>query len=104
MRTNGWKGDPADVVKMPDGKLASMDNTLGVIHTRIDKAVLPEWPGGAKSPIDTVFEIKIPAGTKVYIGEVGSQGGFYVGGSQQIVVQKPWLVDGVQVTNSRPLK
>ncbi|AFE58296.1 filamentous hemagglutinin family outer membrane protein [Rahnella aquatilis HX2] len=27
MRTNGWKGDPVDVVKMPDGKLTSMDNT-----------------------------------------------------------------------------
>lgn len=27
MRTNGWKGDPVDVVKMPDGKLTSVDNT-----------------------------------------------------------------------------
>jgi filamentous hemagglutinin len=27
MKTNGWKGDPVDVVKMPDGKLTSMDNT-----------------------------------------------------------------------------
>ncbi|GHC31957.1 hemagglutinin [Kushneria pakistanensis] len=27
MRDNGWKGDPVDVVKMPDRKLTSMDNT-----------------------------------------------------------------------------
>lgn len=27
MKTNGWKGDPVDVVKMPDGKFTSMDNT-----------------------------------------------------------------------------
>ncbi|WP_275671814.1 DUF637 domain-containing protein, partial [Pseudomonas mandelii] len=27
MKTNGWKGDPVDVVRMPDGKLTSMDNT-----------------------------------------------------------------------------
>ena len=27
MRTNGWKGDPVDVVRMPDGILTSMDNT-----------------------------------------------------------------------------
>jgi hypothetical protein len=27
MRSNGWKGDPVDVVRMPDGKLTSMDNT-----------------------------------------------------------------------------
>ncbi|WP_200866799.1 hypothetical protein [Pseudomonas syringae] len=76
----------------------------GILQARIDKAVLPEWPGGAKSPIDTTFEIKIPAGTRVYVGEVGSQGGFYIGGTQQIVVQKPWLIEGVKVINSSPLK
>ena len=27
MRVNGWRGDRVDVVKMPDGKLTSMDNT-----------------------------------------------------------------------------
>ncbi|MDY7574612.1 RHS repeat-associated core domain-containing protein [Actimicrobium sp. CCI2.3] len=27
MKLNGWKGDPVDVVRMPDGKLTSMDNT-----------------------------------------------------------------------------
>ncbi|WP_141243305.1 hypothetical protein [Bordetella genomosp. 1] len=27
MRTKGWQGEPVDVVRMPDGKLTSMDNT-----------------------------------------------------------------------------
>jgi filamentous hemagglutinin len=27
MKTGGWKGDPVDVVKMPDGAFTSMDNT-----------------------------------------------------------------------------
>lgn len=27
MRKDGWKGDPVDVVTMPDGKVTSMDNT-----------------------------------------------------------------------------
>lgn len=27
MRQNGWRGDPVDVARMPDGKLTSMDNT-----------------------------------------------------------------------------
>ncbi|MDO7930378.1 DUF637 domain-containing protein [Pseudomonas sp. KFB-139] len=27
MRASGWNGDPVDVIKMPDGKLTSMDNT-----------------------------------------------------------------------------
>ncbi|WP_228470137.1 hypothetical protein [Listeria welshimeri] len=27
MKANGWKGDPIDVVKMPDGSLTTLDNT-----------------------------------------------------------------------------
>ncbi|MGM3389632.1 DUF637 domain-containing protein [Stutzerimonas stutzeri] len=27
MKSDGWKGDPVDVVRMPDGKLTSIDNT-----------------------------------------------------------------------------
>ena len=27
MKTNGWQGDPIDVIKMSDGNLTSMDNT-----------------------------------------------------------------------------
>jgi hypothetical protein len=27
MKTNGWQGDPIDIVKMPDGKFTSADNT-----------------------------------------------------------------------------
>ncbi len=89
---------------VPLGQFFTQTPPDGVIKTRIDSAVLPEWPGGGKSPIDSSFEVKIPAGTKVYVGEVSSQGGFYVGGTQQIVVPKPWLLDGVEVLGSKPLK
>jgi len=27
MRANGWQGDAIDVVRMPDGKLTTLDNT-----------------------------------------------------------------------------
>lgn len=27
MKANGWKGDPIDVVRMPDGNLTTLDNT-----------------------------------------------------------------------------
>jgi filamentous hemagglutinin len=40
----------------------------------------------------------------VFVGEAGSQGGFYVGGTQQVVVVKPWNIRGVQVIGSVPLK
>ena len=65
---------------------------------------MPEWPGGGTSPIDTSFAVKIPAGTQVHVGEVGTQSGFYIGGTQQIVVPKPWTINGVQVIDSSPLK
>ncbi|KRB09208.1 putative Ig domain-containing protein [Lysobacter sp. Root690] len=94
----------AGTESQPLGQYFSRESPLGVLQTRIDKAVLPEWPGGGKSPIDTVFAVKIPAGTEVYVGEVGTQGGFYVGGTQQIVVRKPWQIDGVQVIEWKPLK
>lgn len=74
------------------------------MQTRIDKAVLPSWPDGAKSPIDTIFEVEVPAGTQVYVGEVGSQGGFFIRGTEQILVLKPWAIDGVKVLNSCLLK
>jgi hypothetical protein len=86
------------------GQFFSSDRPLGALQSRVDKAVLPVWPGGGKSPIDTAFAVKIPKGTQVYVGEVGSQGGIYVGGTQQIVVLKPWQIDGVEVLGSRPLR
>jgi len=88
----------------PLGQFFAQEAPKSVLQTRIDKAVLPEWPSGAKSPIDTVFEVKIPAGTQVYVGEVGSQGGIYVGGTEQIVVAKPWLIKGVEVVSASPIK
>jgi hypothetical protein len=38
MRTSGWKGDPIDVVRMPDGGLTTIDNTRVVAahHAGID--------------------------------------------------------------------
>ncbi|WP_282808193.1 hemagglutinin repeat-containing protein [Hafnia alvei] len=88
----------------PFGQFFSSESPQGVLQTRIDKAVLPQWPGGGSSPIDSSIAIRIPAGTKVYVGEVGSQNGFYVGGTQQIVVPKPWTIKGAEVIEVKPLK
>jgi filamentous hemagglutinin len=94
----------AGTADQPLGQFFSLDPPTGVLQTRIDKAVLPEWPAGGTSPIDTYFAVKIPAGTQVHIGEVGTQNGFYIGGTQQVVVPKPWTIPDVQVINSSPLK
>jgi len=76
----------------------------GIIKSRIDSAILPTWSSGASSPIDSAIAVKIPAGTNVYVGTAGSQGGFYVGGTEQIVVPKPWSIPGVTVQSVVPLK
>ncbi|SMS01155.1 Putative deoxyribonuclease RhsC [Vibrio mangrovi] len=88
----------------PYGQFFSVEPPISEIQTRIDKAVLPVWPGGGKSPIDTAFELKIPAGTKVYVGEVGSQSKAFIGGTEQIVVLQPWALEGVEVMGSKALK
>ena len=82
------------------------DTTIpeGILQSRIDKAILPKWPGGGTSPIDSVIGVQVPKGTRVFVGEVSTQGGIYVGGTQQIVVPKPWTIDGVQVKSVSPLQ
>ncbi|MDF0607197.1 hypothetical protein HZU77_016395 [Neisseriaceae bacterium TC5R-5] len=94
----------AGIADQPLGQFFSQTPPIGVLQTRIDKAVLPRWPNGGASPIDTYFAVKIPAGTQVHIGNVGSQNGFYIGGTGQVVIPKPWTIPGVEVVNSGLLK
>ncbi|WP_392551391.1 hypothetical protein RHO14_07810 [Orbus wheelerorum] len=94
----------AGTADKPFDQFFSTESPQGVLQTRIDKAVLPQWPGGATSPIDSSIAIKIPAGTKVYVGEVRSQNGVYVGGTEQIVVPKLWSIKGIEIKEVSPLK
>jgi hypothetical protein len=87
----------------PFGQFYDRSPAESAIKTRIDKAVLPEWPGGGRSPIDSSIAMKIPKGTTVYVGEVSSQGGAFVGGTEQIVVQQPWLIPGAQPVSITPI-
>ena len=79
---------------------------------RGDLAVKPQWidpkTGSLTgiSPINTNYAIKIPAGTTVYTGPVGYQGGAYLGGQNvmQTFIQEPWKLKGLDVISSSPLK
>ena len=66
-----------------------------VIQVRIDSAVKPYWTNvktgewtknletgeqTAKSMIEQVYAVKVPAGTTIYTGLVEYQGGMYFGG------------------------
>nr|WP_319800736.1 RHS repeat-associated core domain-containing protein [Proteus sp. NMG38-2] len=82
-----------------------------VTHVRIDTAVKPQCLNESgeligKSPINAVYQVKIPKGTEVFEGPVGYQGGIYLGGQDktQIFIKEPWKIDGVQVLQDWPLR
>ena len=61
---------------------------------------------GKSAFFDTVYKVEIPAGTTIYKGSVGNQGGIYQGGlnNNQVFIQEPWLLDKVNVLGKQPLK
>ncbi|GJK17155.1 hypothetical protein TUM16664_49350 [Enterobacter cloacae] len=86
------------------GQFFGYEQPQGVLQTRIDKALLPKWPNGSESPLDSYHKIQIPAGTKVYVGEVGYQTDLFSGGSEQVVIPTPWKIPGVKILGSGGLK
>jgi hypothetical protein len=84
----------------PLGQFFSTEKPVGVIQTRIDKAIPPRWPDGTAAPLDTGFAIRIPRGTTVYSGETANQGGICVGGTGQVFVPRPWDLPGTSVVGS----
>jgi RHS repeat-associated protein len=91
-------------VGRPLGEYFSTDRPVGVLQTRIDKAIPEVWPDGTKAPLDTGYAVRIPKGTTVYSGEVANQGGLYMGGTGQVYIEAPWNIPGVQVVDSWPLR
>lgn len=53
--------------------------------------------------IDTVFEVKVPAGTVVYAGKVGYQKGAFVGQTKQIVIPNA-SEKNIQILKAIPIK
>lgn len=88
----------------PLGQFFGYEQPLGVLQTRVEKALLPKWPNGSISPLDSYHEIQIPAGAKVYVGEVGYQTNLYSGGTEQVLVPAPWKIPGVKILSSGGLK
>jgi hypothetical protein len=88
----------------PLGQFFGYEQPQGVLQTRVDKALLPTWPNGNASPLDSFHEIQIPTGTKVYVGEVGYQTDLYSGGTEQVVVPTPWKIPGVKILGNGGLK
>jgi hypothetical protein len=95
----------------PLGQWYTSNPPTSVIQVRIDTAVRPQWINAESgsltgtSPIDTVYSIKIPAGTTVYHGPVGSQSGVYVGGDglNQTQIFVPKTTPGLTPVVKKPL-
>jgi filamentous hemagglutinin len=96
----------------PLGQWFTREAPESAAQVRIDSAVKSQWIDPktgvltGSSPIDVVYAIKIPKGTTIYEGPVGYQGGVYLGGpsANQVFVEAPWNIRGVQVINSKPIK
>ncbi len=82
------------------GAFWSLEKPAGSIQTRIDSALLPEWGNIRGTRFNTqatqYTTIQLPAGTTVHVGEVGSQGGSWVGGKSQLLIdggaQPEWKI------------
>jgi hypothetical protein len=79
------------------GQFFSFERPKSVIQTRIDHAIPPIWPDGKSAVIDTGFSIKAPKGTTVHVGESTQQGGVFLGGTSQIVIENPRFIDGLAI-------
>ena len=67
-------------------------------------AILPIWPGGYKSIIDSAFSVSIPKGTSINIGLAASQGGIYIGGTQQIYIHDAAITKGIKIIETFPIE
>lgn len=89
--------------KLDLGEYFSKDKPKGVVQVRIDKALPPIWRNGNECIIDTVYTFKVPAGTVVHAGKISTQGQHFVGGTQQIVIEKMFHKN-LQLLKKEPLK
>ncbi|WP_373818439.1 RHS repeat-associated core domain-containing protein, partial [Glaesserella sp.] len=93
----------AGEVGKPYGRFFSLDKPISEIQVRIDKAILPIWPGTNKRGIiNQGYELIIPKGNTIYVGDIAPQGGIYLGGTQQIFMPNTRDI-GLKVIDSFPL-
>ena len=85
----------------PLGQYYTRDIPESVIKVRIESAVKPQWFDRetghltGTSKLTDIYATKFPKGTVYYEGPTGYQGGVYIGGKEQIFINKPWTIDGI---------
>ena len=88
----------------PLGQFFTFDKPVSELQTRIDKAILPKWPSGGASVVDTGYAVKLPKESIVHVGDVAQQEGIFLGGTGQIFVEKPWMIPGVEIVDEFSLQ
>ena len=88
----------------PFGEYFSFEPPISEAQVRMDKAIKHQWESGVRSIVDYAYEIKIPKGTEIHIGKISSQNEFYFGGTEQVIIEKSWMIQGIKVINSYPIK
>jgi hypothetical protein len=86
------------------GRFFSFEPPRSEIQVRMDKAILPVWPKGDPSPVDTTHWVQFPAGTTIHVGQIAGQGNGFWGHTEQIVIENPWTIPGAKHLYSLPLK
>ncbi|MGT2867210.1 hypothetical protein ACVRZH_10115, partial [Streptococcus fryi] len=85
----------------PLGQYYTRDIPESAMKVRIDSAVKPQWIDSktgvltGTSEITDVYATKFPKGTIYYEGPTGYQGGVYLGGKEQLYINKPWNIEGI---------
>jgi hypothetical protein len=89
---------------VPLGQYYSFEAPSSELQVRMDKGILPVWPDGSPSPIDTVHWIEFPRNTTIHVGKIAGQGNGFWGHTEQVVVERPWDFPKIKYLRSLPLK
>jgi len=89
----------------PWGQYFSLEYPMSVLDARINQAILPIWPDGGISPLDTVYAWNFPQNTNIHLGIIKPQtpSWFYQGMTPQIFIHEPWKIPGTTPGGSWPL-
>lgn len=88
----------------PLGQFFTRKAPNSIMQSRMESAVMGKWPNGSESIINSSIEVRIPAGTQVYVGRTGTQQGVFLGGTEQIFIPGPKLIKGINIESVVPLK
>lgn len=93
----------AGIADRPLGGFFSSEPPVGVTQARIDEAIPEVWPDGTPAPW-TPGTPPLPGGHDHAHWCGGEPRGIYMGGTEQVLVERPWEIPGAGPVDSWPLR